>query len=758
MKISFDVRGNKKQLEAAKAWVDKTTNSIAYGGSKNCFSENTLVKTNLGYKKIVDISKGDYVLSINTKNDKKEYNKVLNRFSYGGYTHSNNFCVFTLNNNLTIKCTENHEFYFERNWISAIELARRIMELRGEYRQEIFDINKRSSNDHRLQGKQNAFNNETSIRRKRLYENNSSERQEEYKCKDSQTCSKSVYTKHNGKITSKPYRLQPVKQSGGEFGVVYTEREYATLCKSRKNEKCCISERLQTEKPEYWGESLECKINRKRSNRNTEKIQTKNIHKRNVRDRIQREGINDKRCYSKTELDSREITLDEIQKIEFETSNELIYDLNVENNHNYCVTTENIIVHNSGKSFLGVNLIFGDAFLYPETRYFIARKTLADLVKHTIPSIHEVFKLWGIADNMYKYDGKNNIWKLHNGSEVLFLDAKPIPSDPDYHRFGSMQMTRGWIEEAGEFEKKCRDNLFISLGRCKNDEYDLYKKLLETCNPAKNYLYDEYYIKFRNGTLPDNKKFIQALPTDNKTMTADYYEGLLETLDQNGIERLIKGNWEYDDNNLALFDYNKILGLYTNSYVEATGNMYMTADIAYQGSDIFVIGIWNGFVLEKIIAIDKISEVMVSSKINELRLKYGIPISNVIYDADGIKLFVRNSAKEGFLKGARQFRNGSKAYGNENYQNLKTQCYFKLAEMVNKGLIFIKDETHKDIIIKELSNIRKIPLNDDGKIKLEKKEDYRKRTSGKSYDYADMMQMRMITEVKTAQEFSVKWL
>lgn len=45
-----------------------------------------------------------------------------------------------------------------------------------------------------------------------------------------------------------------------------------------------------------------------------------------------------------------------------------------------------------GKSYLGCSLIFGDAFLYPETHYFIARKELSDLRKYTIPSIYEVLQ------------------------------------------------------------------------------------------------------------------------------------------------------------------------------------------------------------------------------------------------------------------------------------------------------------------------------------------------------------------------------
>jgi len=410
-----------------------------------------------------------------------------------------------------------------------------------------------------------------------------------------------------------------------------------------------------------------------------------------------------------------------------------------------------------GKSILGVELIFGDAFLYPNTRYFIARKTLADLVKFTTGTIEKVFSMWGIKDGMYKFDGKNNVWNLANKSKVFYLDAKWIPSDPDYARFGSMEMTRGWFEEAGELDdERCITSLANSLGRWGNTKYKLKPKLLMTCNPSKNFLYNKFYLPHKEGNLDSHLKFIQALVGDNKSMGQDYIDRMIRRLkdDESAMQRLVYGNWEYDDTNLALFDYNKVLGLYTNSYIEKTGNRYITADIAYEGSDIFAIGIWDGFILEKVIAIDKISEVLVSKKIHELRIKYGVPISNVIYDADGTRLFVRNSAKEGNLKGAVQFRNGGRAYGNDNYVNLKTQCYFKLAEMVNKGLIFIEDNTYRNIIIKEFEQIRKQPLDDDGKIRLEKKADYRKRNKGKSYDFADMMMMRMVTEVgmRTAQK------
>jgi len=143
----------------------------------------------------------------------------------------------------------------------------------------------------------------------------------------------------------------------------------------------------------------------------------------------------------------------------------------------------------SGKSFLGASLIFGDAFIYPGTHFFIARKKLNDLRKYTKPSIQEVFDIWGVNRAMWRYDGNDNFYELHNGSRVYLLEAAYQPSDPDYERFGSMQMTRGWCEELGEFDQKALENLSASTGRWLNKKYNLSPKVLGTCNPTRNFLF-----------------------------------------------------------------------------------------------------------------------------------------------------------------------------------------------------------------------------------------------------------------------------
>ena len=142
----------------------------------------------------------------------------------------------------------------------------------------------------------------------------------------------------------------------------------------------------------------------------------------------------------------------------------------------------------SGKSFLGCSLVGGDALIYPETHYFVARKKLNDLRKFTLPSFFEAFEMLGVSEKYFRYNGQDNFIQFYNGSKIYFLEAKFLPSDPTFARFGSMQFTRGWIEEAGEFEEDAKNNLFAAVGRWKNDKYNLTRKLLQTCNPDANVL------------------------------------------------------------------------------------------------------------------------------------------------------------------------------------------------------------------------------------------------------------------------------
>lgn len=400
----------------------------------------------------------------------------------------------------------------------------------------------------------------------------------------------------------------------------------------------------------------------------------------------------------------------------------------------------------SGKSFLGASLIFADALIYPETNYFIARKELNDLRKFTQPTIREVLDGWGLDERYWKFNGQDNYYTLYNGSKVFFIDASYKPSDPDYHRFGSIQMTRGWIEEAGEIDEKAKSMLQATIGRWKNDEYNLPGKLLLTLNPAKNFVYENYYLAKKEGRLPEYRKFVQALPSDNKKLPKNYIRDLLRTLDERDAQRLVYGIWEFDDNPYSLYDYDSICNLFTNSFVKPSGQRYLTADIAYMGADTFVIKIWHGFVVEKVIALDKIDETAIGTKIKELAEQYRIPYSNIAYDADGLRKFTANSLSK--LTAAKPFVNNSAPLKDKQYKNLKAECAFLLKEALEANKIFIADLTYKKQLIADLEQIRREPMDDEGKIRLESKKKLKERT-GKSPDYFDALLMRFIFELKT---------
>lgn len=402
----------------------------------------------------------------------------------------------------------------------------------------------------------------------------------------------------------------------------------------------------------------------------------------------------------------------------------------------------------SAKSYTGVNLIFGDAFLYPETHYFIARKELNNIRKYTIPSIFEVFNHWGITKDYYSFNGMDNYFTLHNGSKVFLIDGKYQPSDPDYYRFGSMQMTRGWIEEAGEFEEDAKNNLSASVGRWKNNEYGINGKILQTCNPSKNYLFRDYYKKHKSNELPRGTKFIQALPTDNKMLQDGYLDNLNRVLSKNQKERLLFGNWEYDDDPSVLCDYDNIIGMFNNNHIKKGGNKYIIADIARLGSDKAIISVWDEWVLIEVHVYETSRMTEIQQTINSLRVKYGIPRHHCLADEDGIGGgVVDNCMIQGFVNNSKPIINPETGK-NENYYNLQSQCGYKLAEIINQSLIYIEcelDPKHKEELIEDIEWLKSYKEDSDGKLRILPKE-HIKSNIGRSPDWRDILLMRAYYE------------
>ena len=404
----------------------------------------------------------------------------------------------------------------------------------------------------------------------------------------------------------------------------------------------------------------------------------------------------------------------------------------------------------SGKSYLGASIIFGTAFMYPDTMWFIARKELTDLRKHTTPTIMEALNNMGISAKKVNFNSNDNIFYLDNGSQVLYLAVAYRPSDHLYMRFGSHQYTGGWIEEAGEFTESAKNNLYIACGRWNNKKYDLPIKMLQTCNPSKNYLYHSYYIPHKDGNLSAEKAFIKALPNDNKMLPPHYVENLERTLSNNEKERLLYGNWEYDDDDLALIPYDNIKDCMIGYYNLLGKDRYISADIARKGSDSTVIGVWEGLTCFKIVQLKKSLIDETTNVILKLMNDYKVDKNHVVVDTDGVGAGVRDNIR------CKEFVNNSrpiKARNRDNFVNIKSQCYFYMADMINSGLlkIYTFDSEKKRHIIQELEQVKAKTDSDEKKKSIVSKEIVREKL-GRSPDYTDMVAMRMKFEIKPSLE------
>lgn len=404
-----------------------------------------------------------------------------------------------------------------------------------------------------------------------------------------------------------------------------------------------------------------------------------------------------------------------------------------------------------GKTALGCYWQIKRRLKYPETRGLIGRSSLKTLRDTTLQTFFEIAKNQNLKRGLHfdltsaQDKERPNCIVFFNGSFIYLRDLFLYPSDPEFDDLGSLEITDAFIDEISQVSQKAKDTVKTRI-RYKLSDYNLIPKSLYATNPAKNWGYSEFYLPDKKNTIPIEKKFVQSLAIDNPHISKEYIKSLRALPAGAQKERLLYGNWEYSNDPLTMNEYEKILELYTNNFVPNTGVMYMTCDIAYEGSDIFVIMVWDGLQVIKVITNDKISEVAVPNWINEHRIKYKVPLGNVIYDADGVKRFVRQSASTGTLNGAKEFHNNGSPIDSA-YFNLKSECYFKAADYVNTNKIFIKDESYKDQFIQEAEQIRKIEHADDGKLRVEKKSDLKERLK-RSPDFWDAFAMRMFFELK----------
>ena len=390
-----------------------------------------------------------------------------------------------------------------------------------------------------------------------------------------------------------------------------------------------------------------------------------------------------------------------------------------------------------GKTMLGCMWQILRRLKYPGTRSLIGRAKLDTLKKTTMNTFFQVANEIGLkAGEDFVYNQQSHTIKFSNGSEIILADLFLYPADPQMTDLGGLELTDVFIDEATEITEKAY-SIVSSRIRYKLNEFNLKPKILLTCNPSKGWIYNQFYLPYKNQNLPAHRAFVQALPGDNIHLP-DSYVTSLTRLPEADRKRLLEGDWEFDNSSDRLYMYDELIRCFREPM--NVGEGYITADIARLGKDRTVLCVWRGLSCIDIVILRQKRQDEVKAEIQRLMNQHQVRLSNVLADADGVGGGLVDSLR------CREFMNGSKAVRGTQYMNLKADCYFRLGELIDKNEITLPIKYQEDIV-KELELVRRVDPDKEGKLRVTSKDTISQRTGGISPDIADAIMMRAYFEL-----------
>lgn len=425
-----------------------------------------------------------------------------------------------------------------------------------------------------------------------------------------------------------------------------------------------------------------------------------------------------------------------------------------------------------GKSFLGCAWLIIMCKKYPRSRWLMCRSKLKNLTESTLKTFFEVCRRWNIRAGIdYTYNGSAHTITFVNGSEIMLKDLFLYPSDPEFDSLGSLEIAGAFLDEVQQISAKAREIVKSRLGWKLDDGSEIKTKMLYTCNPSKNWSYKDFYLPASKGILDDQLKFIPALPQDNQEHLSEGRKKQLNSMTGVGRQRLLLGNWEYDSDPAALIDYDNMINTFNNSQILeydnnkkvigtklSDGTIFkekcISVDVARLGDDKTVILNWIGLHIVEYKVLSKHTTDQTANIVKTFQGIYNVPMTNVVVDADGVGGGVVDQ-----LKGCVSFNNGAMPLNKENYSNLKSQCYFKLADCINKNEMYfpIDDEDIQTKVTEELEQVKRKDIDKDGKLSIIPKEQV-KQVLGRSPDFSDAMMLRMYYLIKhKTQDFNLTY-
>ena len=262
-----------------------------------------------------------------------------------------------------------------------------------------------------------------------------------------------------------------------------------------------------------------------------------------------------------------------------------------------------------GKTYLGCSFLVSECLEFDGINNLIGRRTLKDLTGTTYRSLRMVMRDMGLVEGYHfkvNFDGNVlNYVRFFNDSQIVAKDVAFKPSDPEYQRLGSLELTHAFIDEGGEsgITEEATDIISVRIGRnfgIDNKYEHLIKPiLLIASNPSKNFLREIFYQRAKEGVLPEYMAFIPSNYKDNDSLSKQYLTQL-DRLPKERRDRLMEGLWSFLDDPYQLIG-SLHLELKTRPYDDESKFKIsqISVDPSGEGSDETIFALGNEMNIER---------------------------------------------------------------------------------------------------------------------------------------------------------------
>lgn len=298
------------------------------------------------------------------------------------------------------------------------------------------------------------------------------------------------------------------------------------------------------------------------------------------------------------------------------------------------------------------------------------------------------------------------------------------------------------------YDQVCNDDTFREVERQAAEIGIGWKSLIKS-------------FSFISGSIYENRKLLQSNP--------DYLASLL-SLEEKEQMQLLRGNWKVSQDGMALCNYQAVKDIF-NNYRTPSSQRFITADISRFGRDFTVICVWIGWTIVKTIIWYKTEAHECVAYIDMECQRWSIVRSHVIVDQDGpTGAAVRKQGQyRGFSGGHAALSNPQAHIKQEQYENVKTQCAYRVAEEnINSGDICIVINSDsvtvngiyttkvkragqvvdvRECYSQDIRAWKRKPRSNEGKMQMNNKDEQKILLNGCSPDFGDNVLMRKMFDI-----------